>query len=119
MVERERREIESGASAADEARVAALLRADVEATLGPGFDASVVEAAARRRLFTIEPGVYAYDVVKDVQQYLHDTFIDTTWPSCLHHPHHPLWFSGGWWRCERSEEPIARLGALASRKTGA
>jgi hypothetical protein len=113
-VERERREASSGVSDGDEARVIALIRADVEATIGVGNDEPIVEAAARRRLHVGDPVAYVDEVVDDVQQFFHDTFVDTTWPACPHHPNHPLWISDRWWRCERIEEPIARLGALSS-----
>jgi hypothetical protein len=112
-VEREKREASSGVSDGDEDRVIALIRADVEATIGVGHDEPIVEAAARRRLHVADPVGYVDDVVDDVQQFFHDTFVDTTWPACPHHPNHPLWISDGWWRCERIEEPIARLGALS------
>jgi hypothetical protein len=103
-----------GPSAEDEARVVSLLRADVEATIGPGRgDGRIVEAAARRRRHAHVPAQYVGDVVDDVQQYFHDARVDTTWPACPHHPNHPLWFSDGWWRCARTDEPVARLGALA------
>jgi len=102
-----------GPSAEDEDRVVSFLRRDVEATIGPGHDAAIIEYAARRRLHADSPGQYVADVVDDVQQYVHDTFVDTAWPACPHHPHHPLWFSDGWWRCQRIEEPIARLGLLS------
>ncbi|MGC4082795.1 MAG: hypothetical protein QM736_11950 [Vicinamibacterales bacterium] len=119
-VEREQREESSDVSTEDEARVVSLLRADVEATIGAGHDDAIIEAAARRRLYADGPTQYVGDVVDEVQQYFHDTFIDTTWPACPHHPNHPLWFSDGWWRCGRVEEPIARLGALsgANREHG-
>jgi hypothetical protein len=90
-----------------------LLRADVEAIIGPGHDEAIIEAAARRRLYADVFAQYVIDVVDDAQQCLHDSFVDTTWPSCPFHPNYPLWFSGGWWRCERIEEPTARLGALS------
>src|SRR5215210_2245514 len=102
-----------GPSAEDEARVVSLLRADVEATIGPGHDGAIIEAAARRRLSADVPAPYVGDVVDDVQQYFHDACVDTAWPACPHHPNQPLWFSDGWWRCERIEEPIARLGTLS------
>ena len=112
-VEREQREASGGVSGEDEARVVSLLRADVQATIGPGHDEAIIEAAARRRLYADVPAQYVGDVVDDIQQYFHDGFVDTTWPACPHHPNHPLWFSDGWWRCERNQEPIARLGALS------
>jgi len=67
------------------------------------------------RVGSAEDPVAAYvdGVVDDVQQYFHAALVDTTWPACPHHPNHPLWFSDGWWRCERIEQPIVRLGSLA------
>lgn len=115
-VVRAKREASSGVSAADEDRLVLLLRADVEATIGPGHDEAIVEAAARHRLHAANPAWYVDQVVDDVQQYFHDTFVDTTWPSCPHHPNHPLWFSDGHWRCERVERPAAKLGALSEGK---
>jgi hypothetical protein len=56
-----------GPSAEDEARVVSLLRADVEATIGPGNDGAIIEAAARRRLYADVPAQYVPDVVDDVQ----------------------------------------------------
>ena len=70
-----------GPSAEDEARVVSLLRRDVEATIGPGRDGRIFEAAARRRLYADVPAQYVGDVVDDVQQYFHDAFVDTTWPA--------------------------------------
>ena len=110
---RERREASSGVSAANEDRVVSLLRTDVEATVGRGHDETIVEAAARRRLSVGDPAGYVDEVVDDVQQHIHDTFVDTTWPACPYHPNHPLWYSDGWWRCERITDPVARLGELS------
>jgi hypothetical protein len=112
-VEREQREASGGVSGDDEARVVSLLRADVQATIGPGHDEAIIEAAARRRLYADVSAQYVRDVVDDVQQYFHDAFVDTTWPACPHHPNHPLWCSDEWWRCERIQEPIVKLGALS------
>ena len=95
-----------------------MIRADVEATIGPGYDEPIVEAAARRRLHVGDRVVYVDEVVDHVQQSFHDAFVDTTWPACPHHPNHPLWFSDGWWRCERLEQPIARLGSLSGISQG-
>jgi hypothetical protein len=113
-VVREQREASSGVSAEDEGRAVSLLRADVEATIGLGHDEAIIEAAARRRLFALVPAHYLGDVVDDVQQHFHDAFVDTTWPSCPFHPNHPLWFSDGYWRCERIDTPVATLGALST-----
>jgi len=115
-VEREQREASGGVSGEDEARVVSLLRADVHATIGPGHDEAIVEAAARRRLYADVSAQYVGDVVDDVQQYFHDAFVDTTWPACPDHPNHPLWFSDGWWHCERIADPVAPLGGLSKVK---
>jgi hypothetical protein len=50
--------------------------------------------------------------VDDVQQFLHDTFVDTTWPACPRHLNHPLWFRDGSWWCEADGVAIAKLGEL-------
>jgi hypothetical protein len=105
-------------SAVDRDRVVALLRADVEATIGRGHANAIVEAAAQQRQFAIGLSGYFERVVETVQQYFHDTFVDTTWPSCPLHPNHPLWYSDGWWRCERIDEPVARLGSLGAVDRG-
>jgi hypothetical protein len=88
----------------------------VEATIGRGHDETIVEAAARRRLYVGDPAGYVDEVVDDVQQHIHDAFVDTTWPACPYHPNHPLWFSDGWWRCERITGPVASLGELSKVK---
>jgi hypothetical protein len=55
--------------------------------------------------------------VDDLQQYLHDSFADTTWPRCPDHPNHPLWYADKWWKCEQSGRRVSRLGTLSySRK---
>lgn len=96
----------------DHSRVVRLLEMDVAATIGGNHQEEIIETASRIRVFADDAGDYEQRVVDDVQQRFHDSFIDTSWPNCPDHPHHPLWFSDGWWRCEQSEKPIARLGAL-------
>jgi DNA replication protein DnaC len=61
------------------------------------------------------PADFEQRVVDDVQQCLHDTFVDTSWPACPEHLNHPLWYSEGWWRCERSGRRAAALGELSRR----
>jgi hypothetical protein len=112
--ERERRE--SGVSASDQDRVVSLLRADVDATVGPGHADRIVATAKQRRWDNQDAARYAEEVVDDVQQYLHDTFVDTTWPSCPHHPNHPLGFADGMWRCGKIATPLAPLGGLSAIK---
>jgi hypothetical protein len=50
--------------------------------------------------------------VNDVQQYFHDTFVDTTWPACPRHPRHPLWYRAGSWWCVQDGVAVASLGEL-------
>jgi len=57
-----------GPSAEDAARIVSLLCGDVEATIGPGHDGAIIEAAARRRRYAGVPAQYVADVVDDVQQ---------------------------------------------------
>lgn len=113
--ERARLVADSGISDSQQARIVDLLRADVGRTIASGHDAHITRIAAEQRLFAIDPSTYESRVVDEVQQYLHDTFADTTWPACPHHPNHPLWYSDGWWRCERTDAPIAKLGSLGVR----
>jgi hypothetical protein len=110
------REEASGISAADEARVIALLVRDLESTVGVGYDGVVEQEAAKARLFNDDVAHFESKVVEDVQQYFHDSFIDTTWPSCPDHPNHPLDYGDGWWRCPRSGQTVARLGELKGQR---
>jgi hypothetical protein len=110
---REQRELSGPVTAAGEARVVALLRRDVEATIGAGQDEIIVGFAAHQRLHASDPIDYVSAVVEEVQQCFHDNFIDTAWPACPHHPNHPLWFTDGWWQCEQLGKRVAPLGGLA------
>jgi hypothetical protein len=67
-----------------------LVTRDVLATVGPGFEDIVVEEGARIRLIAETVPEYEQRVIDDVQQRLHDEFVDTTWPTCPLHPNHPL-----------------------------
>jgi hypothetical protein len=97
---------------ADEARVVRLVTQDVAATLGSGHERLIQVVAAHVRTFRDEPDDYVDKVVEDVQQKLHDLFIDTTWPACPFHPTHPLWLHDEQWVCERTHRPVAGLGDL-------
>jgi hypothetical protein len=55
---------------ADEEHIVALVRQDLLATLGPGFEEIAIEEAARLRLFAETPPEYEQRVVDDVQQRL-------------------------------------------------
>ncbi len=112
--DRHRREQASGVSPAEQARVVGLLVRDLASTVGPGHESVVEEAAARILLFTDGPDYFEHEVVDDVQQTLHDTFVDTSWPRCPEHPHHPLWYLNKSWTCQQSGRQIAALGGLAA-----
>jgi hypothetical protein len=86
------------------------LEVDVTRTLGDEYRHFVLHAAGDVR--TREINDPAQKVVDDVQQRIHNEFIDTTWPACPRHGDHPLWYeSGGWW-CDRDKAQIAPLGGL-------
>lgn len=92
---------------------ATALRRDVAATLGDRH-AGIVERHARRLLPLVGGGADALTakLAGDVQHELHETFVDTTWPYCPEHPHHPLWFDDGHWRCIGGGTFVAPLGEL-------
>jgi hypothetical protein len=95
----------------DEKRVATLILRDVVATIGLGQEELVRSTASHHRQFGDDYQRYVERVAEDVQQYFHDVYISTTWPTCPRHPNHPMWLHEGWWCCEGR---IARLGELAS-----
>jgi hypothetical protein len=68
-------------------------------------------------LFSDDATDFEQRVVDDVQQTLHDEFVDTCWPRCPEHPHHPLWYSQQWWSCSQSGYRVARLGGLPNAET--
>jgi hypothetical protein len=104
-------------SESEKARVVQLLLQDVEATLGPDYEAMVRVNAVRVASFADEPVWYRDKLVEDVQQEFHDRFVDTTWPACPRHLTHPMWLHGEMWHCERDDEAIAKLGELRSIRT--
>lgn len=117
------------------ARAAELIAHDLTATLG--WEARKARAGARDALGNRAgwlPTRLAWDdldratrpnvledvvvgAVEDLQQFLHDTFVDTSWPPCPRHLHHPMWLREGQgggivWCCVRDEAEIAPLGML-------
>jgi hypothetical protein len=92
------------------ARVTRLLERDVAVTVGEAHRHRVRQRAAE--VHTLEVDDLAAKLVDDVQQSLHDTHVDTTWPTCPHHLRHPLWYRDGSWWCEQLDEQIFPLGAL-------
>jgi hypothetical protein len=112
LKERLARESSGSVTDADEERMVILVTRGVLATVGPGFEDIVVEEAAPIRLFAEALPEYEQRVIDEVQQRLHDEFVNTTWPTCPLHPNHPLWYSDGRWRCPHAGA-IAPLGELA------
>ena len=98
----------------EQTRVTRLLTEDVTATLGTAHVAIVETVASQIRDLDLPSSHYEQAVVDEVQQSIHDTFVQTTWPACPRHPNHPLWFRDGVWRCERDGQAVAALGALGS-----
>jgi hypothetical protein len=124
----------------DSQRIPALLAADVARTLSESLLPTVAEIAANVREVALEPeahpddpehvGIYEsqfrtaseaqefFDskVVDDFQQFVHDEFIDITWPTCPLHHRHPLDFdrSRTAWRCPANGQLVAALGTLPS-----
>ena len=97
-------------------RATGALKSDVAATLGAGLEADVDHFAEHGRSF-VEDDAFTQWLVDEVQQHFHDTFVDTTWPTCPRHPNHPLWFRDDCWWC--GEERIAKFGQLELiRKAG-
>jgi hypothetical protein len=92
--------------------VVPLLERDVSRTVGPSYRSLVQDTAAKVRELDRED--FGDKVVEDVQQFLHDTFVDTTWPACPRHITHPLWYRDGAWWCETDGVTIARLGELVA-----
>ncbi|HET7696079.1 MAG TPA: hypothetical protein VFK57_10255 [Vicinamibacterales bacterium] len=97
-------------------QVVELVLRDVEATLGASARR---EAAAftrlERRLGNV-PDDDPRAIVDRLQTYIHDCFIDPTWPACPLHETHPLWFGkhDAWW-CAMDDVKIAPLGELTGR----
>lgn len=109
---RRAREGASPISERDENHLIDLIARDLVGTVGGSVESMAIESAAHLRLLCDTEAEYLQRVVDDVQQRLHDEFIDTSWPECPLHGGHPLWFSDGWWRCGATA--VARLGELRS-----
>jgi hypothetical protein len=93
------------------AEMVSLLQRDVRATLGDAHRQLIEDIVADVEELDVE--AKAEKVVNDVQQYFHDTFVDTRWPSCPRHAKHPLWYRNGSWWCVEDGVAIAKLGDLA------
>jgi hypothetical protein len=88
------------------------LKRDLAATVGAKYERLVDRNASRLLPFKSSEDAFASRIVDEVQQELHDTFVDTTWPHCPAHPNHPLWFVDGAWRCTGGAAFAAPLGEL-------
>ena len=88
------------------------LKHDLQVT-GRGAHAHMVDEVVEFALTFVEDAAWFTDkVVEDLQQRMHDEFVDTVWPQCPHHRHHPLWLHDGAWVCEQDGVSVAPLGAL-------
>ncbi|MEO7192617.1 MAG: hypothetical protein ABI051_16315 [Vicinamibacterales bacterium] len=92
------------------ARVIELLQRDVIGTIGEAHAAYTLHRAAELRAMGLASDE---KLVEDVQQEIHDTFVDTSWPECPRHGKHPLWYRAGAWYCDAVDRPVAMLGTLA------
>ena len=71
-------------------------------------EGAIIEAAARRRLYSGVPAQYVRDVVDEVQQ-ASTTRLSTPRAVCPDHPDHPLVVPDGWRRCELRRAACAVL----------
>lgn len=88
---------------------------DVETTLGPSArDEAAAFARLERRLGNVREE-HSETFVDILQTYIHDCFIDPTWPACPIHHTHPLWFGreDSWW-CAMDDVKVAALGSLSA-----
>lgn len=106
---------------------AALVGRDLTATLG--FPSETAEALARREAGAAAEIMNEWDdddvswplflarVVEESQRWLHDTFLDTTWPACPAHRNHPLWLNDDQipgWTCAATNTTVCAVGELAT-----
>jgi hypothetical protein len=103
---------------------ASAILADVKATGRLGADTTDAVQSMAENLAVIEfygeepPDAFAMALAEDVQQWLHDTFQDTSWPHCPDHPNYPLWLDSKdgdrpRWRCPATGGlfgPLGRIG---------
>ena len=94
----------------DTERLLPLLERDVSRTVGDSYRYLVHDFADVAR--ELDRDDIGEKVVEDVQQYFHDTFVDTTWPTCPRHSRHPLWYRDGAWWCGQDGVAVTRLGEL-------
>lgn len=94
-----------------------LIAPDLVATLGWMVDQAKEVVATAGAVYEQDPALVAVRVAEEVQQWLHDSFLDATWPSCPSHRNHPLWLAEEppfTWHCPRDSTAIAPLGQLGT-----
>lgn len=106
-------------SPAERERAFRLIQADVLATLKDDLDRVLRQL---RRELGYAPGYgdsgpnsYIANVAERLQQWIHDNFVDTSWPLCPLHGQHPLFLDEEErlvWKCLELDQEIAPLGAL-------
>jgi hypothetical protein len=103
---------------ADQRNAVELIVRDVTRTIGMTgeVDAEIRKRARELGEFVEGPAELTLRLAEDIQQYLHDVFIDTVWPACPVHPWHPLWLRDDrgelWWSCLETDTRVAELGTL-------
>lgn len=115
-----------GVDPAEIERAVVLVGMDLSATLG--FPSETAEAVARREAITAAEIMNQWDdevswprfltrVLEETQQWLHDTFLDTTWPRCPEHGNHPLWLTDDdspGWACTSTNTAVCPVGHLST-----
>lgn len=116
-----------GVNPAEIEQATTLVAKDLTATLG--LPTETAEALAGREAVAAAEIMNEWDddevswplfltrVVEETQQWLHDTFLDTTWPRCPHHGHHPLWLTDDespGWACAATNTTVCPVGQLGT-----
>lgn len=97
--------------------IVSLIAADLVATLGWTSEQAIGVAATVGRVHDPDTELLAMEATEEVQVWLHDSFLDTSWPRCPRHPNHPLWLGEEQpftWRCPRTGDDVAALGSLGT-----
>ena len=98
---------------ADQKRAIEKVQRDLQQTISTTtVDRPIEDIARGVQRFTSGIEDFEARLVHEVQQAVHDLHIDTSWPSCPLDPNHPLWFEGGWWRCEAVNKRFSELVSL-------
>lgn len=92
-----------------------MIAADLMATLGWTGEQARSVVSSVGSVDGPDPEQLAMQAAEEVQQWLHDSFLDTSWPRCPRHPNHPLWLgedSPFMWHCPTTGAAVATLGHL-------